>query len=91
MSLGDKGSGGIVTRDKVVEVFPHLARTHEDTVFHVYRELKADKNVVDLTLFYKEPDEEKQRIDGEFDLGMFDDVLLPEMVKITYWGSAVRF
>lgn len=84
---------GVLNEDGIrqgYEYFPHFRALHPDTKYQVYRELKHEKNVVELTIFYREPGEDKKRVDAEFDIEDQDD-LGPHTIRIVYWGSAVRF
>lgn len=91
--FGSKLEGGVLGEEGIqqgYQYFPHFRALHPDTKYQVYRELKHDRGVVELTVFYREPDKDKMRVDAEFDILNADD-LGPHNIRITYWGSAVRF
>lgn len=92
---GTGAGGGVTPRERVIQLFPHLNQTHPDTKFQLFREFIPRKNVVEFTLFFREPDTEKVRVDAEADVDLLTQ-LTPEEIsglhlRITYWGSAVRF
>lgn len=82
----------VVNREEILRYFPHLTRTHQDTVFQVYREHKVDRGVIELIIFFREPGESKIRIDAEWIMDPWSEDLKLDAteIKITYWGDATR-
>lgn len=88
----DSASIGIVTIDKVLQAIPSLAFVHPDTVFHLYREYKPMRDVIEYTIFYREPGRDKFRIDAEVDgqtLGNGTDIG-PHNLRIVSWRKNER-
>lgn len=54
----------VVSRNQAVEMFPHLAYTHEDTKFLGFRNWNEVKSATEIVTIYQEPEGEKRRIDA---------------------------
>lgn len=54
----------LATREVMLRYIPSLAFTHEDTRFQVWREYKPRENWVEITVYYREPESPKYRIDA---------------------------
>lgn len=80
------GADSKTTKAAVVPYFPHLAALHPDTIFTAFREHKGEKQLVEFTIFYTEPGQEKMRIDAEL---KDQDYAAPTNIRITYWGKAI--
>ena len=82
--------GGIATLEESIKYLPNMASLHPDTRVQVFREFKPRTNVVEITVYYREPDKKKYRVDAEVDLDNFEqgDELSPSDFKIIHWGLA---
>lgn len=66
--------------------FPNMRTLHPDTKVEIYREYNKNMDAIEITVFYREPGEEKMRIDAE---ARFIDErveLSLEDIKIIRWG-----
>lgn len=84
----------IALRRELEQLIPNLAVLHVDTKFQVYKEFKPERNIVELTIFYREPDKSKIRIDAELQQRAIKDLrsedLLPSDVRIVQWTLATE-
>ena len=81
-----------VTHRQTSDYFPNLAALHEDTEFWAYREFKPMKDLVEITLFYREPGGENMRLDAEIEGKFLTEGLElgPENIKIVHLGKATE-
>ncbi len=75
-------------------VFPNFKALDVDTTFHVYREFRIGRNLVELTVFYREPDKRKVRVDAEIESSVLEAIYIehlgPQHVKIVQVGEATQ-
>ena len=84
--MTEVAAGGKTTLEESVEYFPHMAALDPDTVVTVFREYKPKNELVEYTVFYREPGKEKMRIDAEL---KDTDLVSPRNIKIIRWGKAI--
>lgn len=100
MSLEDYASVAAVaenshaTLEQTIKYFPNFAALHPDTRIQAYREFKPLRDVIELTLFWREPGEDKMRLDAEIDVKNLmkdseSEGVQPKHIKILFVGSAV--
>jgi len=90
MSVGTKGNT-VVSIEQSAEFIPNMAALHPETIIQVYREWKPATGKVEITVFYREPGEEKMRIDAEIDeAAVASGEISYKNVKIISWGPAVK-
>jgi len=78
--------GGKTTLEESIKYLPNMAALDPDTTVTAFREFKPKKNVVEYTIFYREPGQEKYRIDAEFDVTKGEPT--PHTIRIVRWGKA---
>lgn len=83
MRLGDIDNTE-VSRAVVSKYFPNLAALHPDTKFWAYREFNPMRDKVEITIFYREPDRRKMRLDAEAEGSHLEsaDELRPEDIRM---------
>lgn len=88
--IGEKAEMGVVPLNDCFDYIPNMRALHPDTKVQVFREYKQDKGLVEVTIFYREPGKNKQRIDLEMTPKLDDEEYNVEDFKIVQWGSAIR-
>lgn len=82
--MSEETTVGGVQREEVLRVIPSLAFTVEGTTFKLYREYWPLRDVIEFTIFYREPGKDKYRITAEVDV-MSGDEVGPNNFRITEW------
>lgn len=79
-------------KEQVATLCGNFDSLHPDTEFWVYREFKPLSDSIEYTVYYREPDADKMRVDLSLEVqnleaATFGD-LEPKHFRITYWGEA---
>lgn len=79
-------------RARMLRAIPSLAFVHPDTKFWTYREYRPADHAIEYTVYYREPDGEKMRVDAWLSadsLESSEGPVGPHNLSIKYWGPAV--
>lgn len=79
-------------REQVATLCANFDSLHPDTEFWVYREFKPLSDSIEYTVYYREPERTKMRVDLSLEVQSLETTtfenLEPKHFRITYWGEA---